>query len=185
MELKTAERADIEGTLKLQHKYHIDSIKEEDKKDGFVTTPFTREQLENLIDKEQGLFVAKSNGEVVAYAMAASWGYWSTWPLFSYMINNLSNVPYLGQVLTTKNSFQYGPICIDKPLRGSGVLEKLFAVMKEKMSQRYPILVTFVNKNNPRSYAAHSRKLGLELLQEFEFNNNCYYELVCTIRSSR
>lgn len=181
MELKTAARADIEGTLKLQHKYHVDSIKEEDKKDGFVTTPFTKEQLENLINEEQGLFVAKHNGKVVAYAMAASWEYWSIWPLFSYMINDLSNLQYLGQVLTAENSFQYGPICIDKTIRGSGVLEQLFAVMKEKMSQRYPILVTFVNKNNPRSYAAHTRKLGLELLQEFEFNNNRYYELVCNI----
>ena len=46
------------------------------------------------------------------------------------------------------------------------------------MSQRYPILVTFVNKINPRSYEAHKRKLGLDVIQEFEFNGNSYYEMV-------
>lgn len=42
------------------------------------------------------------------------------------------------------------------------------------MSKRYPILVTFVNKINTRFYEAHTRKLGLEVIQEFEFNNNHY-----------
>ena len=46
------------------------------------------------------------------------------------------------------------------------------------MSKRYEILVTFVNKINPRSYEAHKRKLGLEVIQEFTWNNNNYYEFV-------
>jgi hypothetical protein len=39
--------------------------------------------------------------------------------------------------------------------------------------------VTFVNKTNNRSYEAHTRKLGLDVIQEFEFNNNLYYEMAC------
>jgi len=39
---KIADINDIEATLKLHAKYQVDSIKEEDKKDGFVTTPFTK-----------------------------------------------------------------------------------------------------------------------------------------------
>ena len=73
---------------------------------------------------------------------------------------------------------KYGPICIDKSVRGSGVLEKIFDFSREHMSKKYPILVTFINKINPRSYEAHVRKLGLSVIQEFEFNNNSYYELV-------
>ena len=77
----------------------------------------------------------------------------------------------------TENSYQYGPVCIDKSVRGSGVLEALFDFAREKMSKRYPILVTFINKINQRSFNAHSR-LGLEVITEFSFNNNTYYELV-------
>jgi len=30
----------------------------------------------------------------------------------------------------------------------------------------------------PHSFEVHKRKLGLEVIQEFEFNNNYYYEMV-------
>ncbi|WP_373070030.1 GNAT family acetyltransferase [Sulfurimonas sp.] len=178
MQLKVAELSDIDKVLELHYKYQIESIAEEDKKDGFVTTPFTKEQLTDLIDKEQGLFIAIKDNSVVAYVMAASWQFWSKWPMFEHMIKDLHNLEYLGQKLSVDNSYQYGPICIDKSVRGSGVLEKIFDFSREHMSKRYQILVTFINKINPRSYEAHVRKLGLEVIQEFSYNNNNYYELV-------
>jgi hypothetical protein len=179
MQLKNAELSEIDEVLKLHYKYQIDSIAEEDKADGFVTTPFTKKQMADLINKENGLFIAKLDGVVVAYAMAASWGFWSVWPMFAFMIKNLPSLEYNGQTLTVNNSYQYGPICIDKSVRGTGVLEKLFEFAKNKMSERFPILVTFINKTNERSYQAHKRKLGLEVIQEFKFNGNNYYEMVC------
>ena len=178
MKFQVAELSDIEDILKLHFKYQIDSIKEEDKKDGFVTTAFTKEQLTKLIQEEQGLFIAKKDNKVVAYVMAASWQFWSAWPMFAYMIEHLGELEYLGQKLSVDNSYQYGPICIDKSVRGIGVLEQIFDFAREKMSKRYPIMVTFINKINTRSYEAHTRKLGLEVIQEFEYNNNQYYELV-------
>lgn len=178
MEFKIAEISDIDKVLQLHYKYQVDSIAQEDKKDGFVTTPFTKEQLTNLINNEQGLFIAISNDKVVAYVMAASWQFWSIWAMFEHMIKDLHNLEYLGQKLSVDNSYQYGPVCIDKSIRGSGMLEKIFDFSREHMSKKYPILVTFINKINSRSYEAHVRKLGLEVIQEFEFNNNNYYELV-------
>ena len=178
MKYKIAELVDIPQVLDLHYRYQVDSIAEEDKKDGFVTTAFTKEQLSALIEQENGLFIGIKDEKVVAYVMAASWQFWSIWPLFAYMIEDLAKLEYLGQTLNTNNSYQYGPVCIDKILRGSGVLEQIFDFARHEMSKRYPILVTFINKNNPRSYQAHTRKLGLEVIQEFEFNNNSYYELV-------
>jgi len=49
-----------------------------------------------------------------------------------------------GVTLSVYNSYQYISICIDKRVRG-----------------------TFVNQINPRSYEAHTRKLGLDIIQEF------------------
>ena len=46
------------------------------------------------------------------------------------------------------------------------------------MAEQYPYLVTFINKINTRSFSAHTKKLGLHVIQEFEFNGNQYYELV-------
>ncbi len=178
MTFKVAELSDIDKALELHYKYQVDSILEEDKKDGFVTTAFTKEQLTDLINKEQGLFIAMEDDKVLAYVMAASWQFWSIWPMFRFMVEDLKNLNYLGQTLDVDNSYQYGPVCIDKSVRGSGVLENIFDFSREHMSKRYPVLVTFVNKINPRSYEAHTRKLGLQVIQEFEFNNNHYYELV-------
>ncbi len=178
MRLKIAELSDIDKILELHYKYQVDSIDEEDKKDGFVTTPFTKEQLSDLISKEQGLFIAIKDDKVLAYVMAASWQFWSIWPMFEHMIKDLPDLEYLGQTLSIDNSYQYGPVCIDKSIRGTGALEEIFDFARAHMSKRFPILVTFINKINPRSYEAHVRKLGLEVIQEFEFNNNDYYELV-------
>jgi hypothetical protein len=178
MKLKIAQISDIDKVLELHSKYQINSIKEEDKKDGFVTTAFTKEQLTKLINEEQGLFIAIKDEQVVAYVMSASWQFWSVWPMFAHMIKDLPNLTYLGQTLSVDNSYQYGPVCVDKSVRGTGVLEALFDFARAEMSKKYPILVTFINKINPRSYEAHTRKLGLTVIQEFEFNNNNYYELV-------
>ncbi|UOG73128.1 GNAT family acetyltransferase [Hymenobacter tibetensis] len=177
MELTIAGLDDIAGVLNLHKKYQVDTILEEDKKDGFVTTSFTREQLTKLIEEEQGLFIATQDGAVIAYVMSASWQFWSGWPIFSYMTDRLPTLKYAGHTLSAHNSYQYGPICVDKAHRGSGLLEAIFDFAREKMATRYPVLVTFINMINARSYAAHTQKLGLEVIAEFEFNNNQYFEL--------
>jgi hypothetical protein len=109
--------------------------------------------------------------------MAASWGYWSKWPLFQHMINDLHNTEYMGQTLSVENSYQYGPICIHKDYRGTEVLNKIFDFSRIQMKERYPILITFINHINTRSYHAHTKKLGLDVIKSFAFNNNNYYEL--------
>ena len=184
MQLKIAELSDIDATLELHYRYQIDSIAEADRKDGFVTTPFTREELAGLIEQERGLFVARDGERVLAYVMAASWDFWSPWPLFAFMIGELPGLTYQGYRLSRENSYQYGPVCIDKAARGSGLLERIFAFARGSMAERFPVLVTFVNKVNGRSYAAHTRKLGLDVIHEFGFNNNHYYEMACLTRDA-
>lgn len=168
---------DIPAIVQLQKKYHITTISEQDKLGGFVTTLFTKEQFEELIEKENGITIACDGNKLVAYVMSASWEYWAKWPLFQYMISDLENTEYKGKVLSTENSYQYGPICIDKEYRGTEVLLKIFDFSREHMKKRYPILITFINHINDRSYYAHTKKLGLDVIKSFEFNNNTYYEL--------
>lgn len=209
-----ATKEDIPQVYALQKKYHIDTIAEEDKADGFVTTLFSEEQFASLID-EGGLFIAVDNrknisrcsckrekrsaaachdgrgdreggksreGAIVAYAMAASWAYWSAWPLFQFMIEELPDFTYKGTVMTTENSYQYGPVCIEKAYRGTGVLEGLFGYHLEVMAEHYPYMLTFINQINQRSFAAHTKKLQMDLIRNFDFNNQHYYELGYDLR---
>ncbi len=176
MQVQFATLEDIDNVLLLQSKYHIDTIEEKDKKDGFITTLFTKDDLSELI-KEKGLFIVKKDGKIIAYAMAASWRYWSKWAMFKYMINGLNVTLYKNESVTINNSYQYGPICIDKYMRNTNVIKNLFTFLTNQMSKKYPILITFINKTNKRSYEAHTKKLGLKVIDEFEYNNQEYYKL--------
>ena len=179
LELKVATLEDVSEVLALHYRYQVDSICEEDKADGFITTAFTEQHLRDLIQIEQGLFIAKHNNKIVAYAMSASWQFWCQWPMFAYMVEHLADATYLGNSLTVDNSYQYGPVCVDKSVRGQGVFEQIFAFALEQMSRRYPFLVTFINQINRRSFAAHTGKVDLDVIKTFSFNHNEYYKLAC------
>lgn len=177
IEYRTARTDEIDEILTLHFRYQANTIDEEDKKDGFISTAFDHEHLMELIEAENGIFIALKDKKIVAYAMAASWEFWARWPMFAQMMQQLPQLEYQGQRLTTDNSYHYGPVCVDKSVRGSGVFETVFNYSLAQMAMRYPILVTFINKVNPRSYSAHTGKVGLDVIQEFEFNNHQYYEL--------
>jgi hypothetical protein len=171
-----ATNADIDGVLELQSKYLISNLTDSEKKEGFVTTPFTVHQIEDIIN-EDGLFIAKNDNRVVAYVYAGSWHYFSQWPIFPFMTKRFANLNFKNTLISTTNSFQYGPICIDKAFRGSELLNTIFEFMRINFQNKYPISVTFINKINERSIKAHLSKLKWSVIDEFEFNNNNFLML--------
>lgn len=180
MTISLANMDDYHGILELHKTYHTDGISPQDRPDGFITTNFTPAQLESLIVQERGVTLAKDDaGRIVAYAMAASWAFWAEWPFFAYMIEKLPEYSLNGQVLSVENSYQYGPVCIHKSVRGTGLFEQVFYASLGSMRERYPIMATFVNQINGRSYAAHTRKVPMTTAGTFQFNQNNYYLLAC------
>ena len=73
MEILLATMDDFDGILALLKANHADNLTPEEKTEGFVTTNFTREQMETLIVQEKGVVIAKENGRVVGFATAAPW----------------------------------------------------------------------------------------------------------------
>lgn len=168
---------DIEGVLALQELYLVSNLSEEEKKSGFVTTPFTIPQLTEVIGNK-GLFIAKDNHQVIAYIFAESWAFFDQWPIFNYMCSLFSDLSFLEfKKITTSNSFQYGPICIHANYRGKGLIKPLFELMRKNMLPRYPLSLTFINKKNIPSFKAHTEKLQWTVIGDFQFNNNDYYIL--------
>lgn len=175
MKIRYAVSNDLDGLLDLLKANHVDSIPEKEKKNGFVTTNITKEQLHNLMKTEKGIVVAEDDDKIVGFALAGSWNFWKPWPLFTHMIEHLEEFKLNGETLTAKNSYQYGPVCIDKRYRGTGIFEKLFALSLESMANRFPYMVTFINQINPRSYAAHTKKAKMTESGTFDWNNNHYW----------
>ncbi len=177
IEIRVAAMGDLDAIKKLHSRYQLQTIEEQDKADGFVTTAFTDQQWQHVISTEKGMCIAVDGEQVVGYAIGASWQFFSAWPLFAHMITNLPKKSYNDQALSDSNSYQYGPICVAGEYRSSGLFERLFEYSKQMMSTRYPFMVTFINKRNPRSFAAHDKKTSLNVISEFEFNGQSFYEL--------
>lgn len=177
MTITQATLQDIPGVLALLKANHADNVT--DKTNGFVTTNMTEEQMTALIEQENGVTIAKDGEKIVAFALAASWEFWSVWPFFAHMIEELPKFSFAGQQLGTENSYQYGPVCVDSAYRGSGVFEQVFAASLASMRDRYPLMATFINQINPRSYAAHTRKAGMEEVGRFDYSQNHYYLMAC------
>ena len=181
---RIATTSDIDGILSLQDKYLYRNLNEEERKKGFVTTPFTVPQLEEII-RQKGLFVAENeNNKIIAYAFGGSWEYFEQWEIFNFMVSRFPKLSFKDYTITTENSFQYGPVCIDEKYRGKGLLNLLFEEMRIELFKRYPISITFINKVNIVSEMAHTKKLGWEIIDEFEFNDNNYIGLAIEMKDS-
>ena len=177
MTITQATVQDIPAVLALLKANHADNVA--DKSNGFVTTNITEEQMAALILNENGVTIAKDGDKIVAFALATSWKFWSVWPFFVNMIKELPKFSFEGESLSTENTYQYGPVCVDSAYRGSGVFEQVFAASLASMKDRYPLMATFINMVNPRSYAAHTRKAGMEEVGRFDYNQNHYYLMAC------
>ncbi len=166
----------IEGFLTLQEENLLSNIEESEHEHGFVTTPFTAEQLQKLIKREH-VFVALDEDAVIGYIVCASWQYLSRYPIFEYMVSLFDDVEWKGRDVTDDNSYQYGPVCLHKDYRGRGILIEFFQYVKKRMAQHYPYAMTFVNTRNKRSANAHMNKLQLDYIQEFRFKGQRYHML--------
>lgn len=175
---------DISGILSLQERYLYRNLNEAEREKGFVTTPFTVSQIEEII-QQNGIFVAKNEaGSIIAYAFAGSWKYFEQWEIFNFMVARFPNLSFHGKPITTENSFQYGPVCIAESYRGKGLLNQLFEEMRIEFYKKYPLSITFINKVNAISEHAHTKKLGWEIIDEFEFNSNHYIALAFDMKNS-
>jgi hypothetical protein len=162
MMTRVAIESDLDAILRLQSLNLYTNLSPAERADGFVTTPFTSEQIRQLLS-QTGAFVAEEQGKIVGYLLVGTWEYYSQWPIFPYMVSRFPQLEFQGTPITTQNTFQYGPVCIDRALRGAGRLLPLFEAMRSSFATRFPIGLTFINQANPRSLVAHQRKLDLEI----------------------
>jgi len=104
------------------------------------------------------------------------------------LIKKLLAEAYKGmQVVLIENEF--GEIGVDggflkdagveiKELNAGCICCSLTGDFKEALKlyeDRYPVMVTFINQINPRSYAAHTRKAHMTEIGKFDFNDNHYW----------
>lgn len=176
MDIRTATASDIPSILSLQAENLITNLAADNLQQGFVTTPFTPEQMEEVM-ADGGLYVAFEGAQLAAYLFVGTWQYYAQWPIFPFMNSRFPLTRFQGKPITLENSFQYGPICVSKDFRGSGVFLDIFEQMRIDWGKRFAIGGTFINKLNHRSMHAHTVKMGWQVIDEFSYNSHHF----CTL----
>src|SRR5512139_3801430 len=177
MTFRKANPQDIPMILELQKRNLLKNLEPRDQQDGFLSIEYTGDQLERLTN-ELGIFVAQENDYLAGYLIAQPMDFALQSPLINNMVKRFPDVQYSGRLLSCFKTFIYGPVCIDKESRGQGVLEGLYSIMIKTLQGQYDVGVAFVSERNPRSMFAHRDKLGLKVVDEFEFNGQQYNTLV-------
>lgn len=69
-----------------------------------------------------------------------------------------------------------------KALLARGVFEGIFKASLKQFEDQYPVMVTFINQINGRSYAAHTKKAHMTEIGTFDFNDNHYWMMAIRTR---
>ncbi len=179
MTVRYANESNIPALLALQDANLLSNVSAEAQATGgFVTTPYTPDTMRRFSAAHSAFVATDDTGTVVGYAFAGAWDLYGEWAIFPFMVERLFSLPsFHGMAIAEANSFQYGPVCVAGTARGTGVPAALFAHTCAAFAPRYPMGVTFINKRNTRSLAAHQRKLGFTVIDEWDYGTESFYSL--------
>lgn len=168
---RRAEENDYENILALQQENFRSGLTEEDKQNGFLSAKFTKEQF-MAMNEDLGVIAAIKGKKLVGYVCGASFDYCKQFPLLKETIDDIStHQRKVGDMLmTSENTFFYGPVCIAREERGQGILEGLFNTLKKiaiDHAKHYNNCAFFMSPDNIRSSNAHQKRLGVRNIGSF------------------
>jgi len=117
--------------------------------------------------EDLGIIVASDQGRVAGFLCASRFDWGETPPIIRTMSAVFGQVIFNGQPLSAQRKFLYGPVCIDLPFRGQGLLRGLFLRLNQALADGFEVGVVFVAVDNPHSLEAHTKGLGMEAVGEF------------------
>lgn len=173
MEIGWAAEKDYAGILELQSRYYISNLSSAERRDGFLSAEFSLSQISAMAD-DLGIAVARSGDRVIGYMCASRLDLTPRPPILDAMLKCVEAVGFHGRRLTDTTMFIYGPVCIDRSFRGHDVLKRLFGRLTASLKGSFDVGVAFVAADNHRSFAAHTRRLGMEKVGTFQHDGNDY-----------
>jgi len=170
---RRASPSDYDGIAKLQKGNLLVNLSPQQAEDGFLFVEFSEKQFDE-INRDLCVIVSESGNEIFGYLCGTSCRYGRQFPILETMLGRLSGLAIEENRLTEENTFIYGPVCIAKSARGTGILNGLYQALKEIAALQYCFCILFISDKNKRSINAHL-KLGMNRLGVFEFNNGLFH----------
>lgn len=173
MELRFARPTDYRGILDLVEAYQIGNLTPAERGNGFLSARFSLPQVAAMAE-DLGIVVALERGGVVGILCASRFDWSETPPIVQSMAATFPRIPFEGRPLSDWRSFLYGPVCIDRPFRGQGLLRKMGQCLNQPLKGRYDVGAVLVSENNPHSLEAHTLGLGMKDVGAFTHNGQGY-----------
>lgn len=170
------EPRDIEEILRIQNDNLLANLSRTEKADGFLSVAFPPQQFSEM-HHDIPIVVADTGSQLGGYLCGSSLAYSKKIPLMAHMVGLFKDTTYKHRPLEAYRSFFYGPVCIDRPFRGRGMINGLFTEQMHQLAGKFDVGALFVSCDNPRSLQAHTHHLGMKRLRTFEFNGNDFYLL--------
>lgn len=142
---------------------------EEAQKEGFVTIHHDFDLLKKMNSPFPHI-IAKSNQQVIAYALVMLRKWEDKIPILVPMFNEINKFEYANELLGNSSYFIMGQICIAKEYRGKNVFQGLYQEMKNRMKDDFKYIITEVSTRNQRSMKAHV-KVGFKNIKIYQADN--------------
>jgi predicted GNAT superfamily acetyltransferase len=173
VEFRRATPEDYDAILQLQSANYIGNLSLEQRREGFLSAQFTREQVAALAE-DLGTTIAVVDGDLAGCLCAIRRDFDHRSPVVAKMLDCFDHVSFNGKPLSSINSYIYGPVCIGRRYRGRGLLRGLYDVQRRDLSGRFDAGVALISRDNPHSLQAHRSGLGMSEVGEFEVQGNIY-----------
>lgn len=156
---------DLEWAASVFLANHRSNLTPEEREEGFVQGTLTAERLQIWL-QGPGSVLAEVDGERAGVVMV------TTPDVFTH-----GPAEKLAQVATeagVTDFLMYGPIVIDKPFRGRGLMRELWNAVVREDQGRHERAVLFLETANERSRATHEH-LGWELVTPYEYDGREFF----------
>ncbi len=178
--IRLATRSDIPGVMALEERHYVGNLSESERADGFISVRHSAEWFERAIDRD-GLHVAVTEDDRIGGFIAVIPPPPTPDPELPAVVRAMTElartVALNGTPIATRRYALRGPVCIGAELRGRGVYTAFNAVTRAAYRDVYDVGVLFVAADNPRSLNTTTRKLGAQVLADFEADGRKFHFL--------
>lgn len=172
--VRQATAADFDAILALQAANTPERLgKEAAAQQGYIVSQMDKAQLQR-INERLGIFIAERDGRMLGFVCLQTIDSRPRPPMVDALLQVTENVSFEGRPLAGRNSFLYGPICLDAAARGQGLARRLFEVVRQRMHDRFEVGLAFIAGDNPHSLAVHVRGLGMTDVASFDVDGKPY-----------
>jgi hypothetical protein len=184
-EFRFATKENLPEIKKLQDINHYRNLTPEQMaKNGFVSLETDIPMLEKILD-DNFILIAKSKDNIVGYELPLTLKRANESPLIVPFVDMLLDITYQGKKISEYKTVIGGQICVVNAHKGAGLAVIMHDKFTDKLAEKYDLLVTEVSNKNMRSITASTKKLGFELVKEYEAEGRQWYVILYDLRKKQ